>query len=114
MYQYGMKRAAKLINLTEKPIQVYDKCSGEIVIVQPQSHVLPAEPLKENLEKNVYYIFNKRVANRLKRNGRSLQDIAIIKSYSKGRSDTEITTLVWGEDIKTEICLYENLNHIFH
>ena len=30
MYQYGMKRAAKLINLTEKSIQVYDKCSGEI------------------------------------------------------------------------------------
>lgn len=97
--------AHKLINLTDKPIQVYDKLSGSIVAIYPESHVLPAQPLKQDLEEKTYYIFNKKVANRLKKSGRTLSDIAIIKRKARGRSDTEITTLVWGENIAKEVGL---------
>ena len=111
MYYYeGIKTAAKLINLTDKTIQVYDKCSGEIVTIHPKSHVLPAQPQNEDLINQYFYVFSKKVANRLKRNGRSLHDIAIIKSRSRGRNNTDITTLVWGENIKTEIGFCEKLN----
>lgn len=112
MYYYeGIKTAAKLINLTDKTIQVYDKCSGEIVTIHPESRVLPPEPQDEDLMNQYFYVFSKKVANRLKRNGRSLHDIAIIKNRRKGRNDSDITSLVWGEDIGTEIGFCEILNH---
>ena len=103
--------ATKLVNLTDKTIQVYNKMSGDIVTIRPESRVLPSQPLKEDLENNTYYIFDKTVASQLKKNGRLLRDIAIIKNKGIGRNNTEITTLGWGENITEEVglCIREKL-----
>ncbi len=102
----GIRVARRLINLTDKTIQVYDKPSGNIITIHPESHMLPFKPLEKDLTNKTYYIFSKKVANRLKKSGRPLHDIAIVKSRSRGRSNSEITTLVWGEKISEEIGLY--------
>ncbi|MBR3121827.1 hypothetical protein IKF28_00025 [Candidatus Saccharibacteria bacterium] len=106
MFQSQISKVAeKLVNLTDERIKVYNKSSGEIVTLEPSSIQLPKEP--DDCENpSIMYVVKKKTANRLKRSeGRRLSDIAIIRCKDRGRHNVEITYLVWGNDIHTEVAL---------
>ena len=94
--------APKLANLTNKMVTIYDKGTGDIVSILPVISELPEQPPAEPY---IYYIVNKKTANRLKHSGRSLKDIAILHPVPfLGYRDTSLNYLLWGEDINTEVC----------
>ena len=99
----NIKPAVKLINLTDATIQVYDQHTGEIVSIPPEVHVLPKKPKPLNQDSPFYYVFEKAIADQLEKNGRSLEDIAIINSKSHGRDDSIISNLVWGNGRHTGV-----------
>ena len=104
------KPAVKLINLTENTIQVYDECSGDIVAIPPEVHVLPKQPGPINADKPSYYVFEEATANRLEKNGRLLNDIAIIHRKSVGRDGIIISSLIWGGNHSTSVSFCRTYN----
>ena len=104
------KPAVKLINLTENTIQVYDECSGDIVTIPPEVHVLPEHPEPINADKPSYYVFEETTANRLEENGRLLNDVAIIHRKSVGRDGITISSLIWGGNHSTSVGFCRNYN----
>lgn len=95
-------KASKLVNLTRKIITLYDKGTGEIVSILPVISNMPEQPPSTPF---IYYVVDKKTANRLKHSGRSLKDIAILHPEPYlGRGDTFLNYLLWGEDINTEVC----------
>ncbi len=94
-----------LINITNQEIYVYDVCTGDICEFAPIKGVLPESPEMEN-GLIVHYIVDKKMAEQLREVGRSLDDIAIVKSSASGRDGFIITQLAWGNDPKMSVELF--------
>ena len=90
-----IKVADELINLTNETINVYDQYSGEIVEIAPVSQELPELPKNDS---RIYYILERKVASRLRKTRRPLDDIAIAEHKGPGRDGFMITSLTWGKD----------------
>ena len=104
------KPAVKLINLTENTIQVYDYCSGDIVTIPPEVRVIPEQPEPIDSDNPCYYVFEESIANYLEKNGRALNDIAIIYRKASGRNGVIISSLIWGGNHSTAISLCRTYN----
>ena len=102
----NIKTANKLINTTEKVINVYDGSSGDIITLNPKTKKLPEEPNNKDALLEIFYILKRETADRLTKLGRPLDDIAVIRGTGVGRDETEITYFNWGGDIRKEVRLY--------
>lgn len=103
-----VKKAEKLINVTESIIETYNKCSGDIVKLTPKVYVLPEKPRNEDLRSGTFFILSEETAEHLRAGGRALDDIAIISRDSFGRDHHTITYFVWGNDPAKEVCLFHH------
>ena len=104
-----VKTATKLINLTGQILSLYDKGTGDIVSISPIVQDLPPEP--SETKATVFYIVNKKTANRVRHSGRSLKDVAILHPYKfYGSNNTIINYLLWGENHQTEV-IYVPIHH---
>lgn len=102
----NIKTANMLINMTEKVINVYDGYSGDIITLNPKMKKLPEEPNSKDSLLETFYILKKETVDKLTKLGRSLDDIAVIRSTGIGRDEIEITYFSWGGDIRKEVRLY--------
>lgn len=105
------KTATKLVNLTNETIHVYEKSSGKIVALEPSQKQLPETP-QNDLDKTMY-IVNQEVARKLIGSAnRDVSDLAIVHHQDNGRHNIKITYLVWVEDFKTDVFLFNHPRNI--
>ena len=109
MYNYKNTRITDdLINMTNKPVALYDDRTGEIIRFDPKSVNLPVRPVEDlHRRKIVHYIVDEGKLRMLNALERSLDDIAIVNSKDLGRDGVEITKLVWAKNPKIPIRLME-------
>lgn len=100
-----------IVNLTNEPIALYEDTTGEIKSFEP----IKTEPKNENLpeifnddnESITYYVVEDETLGLLKKFGCRLENIAIIDCSSRGRDDITVVRLVWAENPKVRVRLYE-------
>lgn len=95
----------EIINLTDKPFRMYEESTGMIPRLMPSSEKLPDKPLPSAKCPSKYYVCEEDVIANLKASGRSLADIAYIRSSGWGRHNIEVSYIVSAEDEKTTIRL---------
>ena len=97
-----------LVNLTDFPINMYVEGDGSIRSFAPHrlDFRLPSSP-ERTKSVRIYYAVDADTLSWIKRSGRPLDDIALVVGKSRGRDDTEITSLVWAEnfDIMIRPCV---------
>ena len=105
------KAATKLVNLTDQTIHVYEKSSGSIVTLKPSQKQLPETP-QNDLDKTMYIVNQEVVRRLIDSANRDVSDLAIVYHQDNGRHNTKITYLVWAEDFKTDVILFNHPKNI--
>lgn len=105
------KTATKLVNLTDQTIHVYEKSSGTIVTLEPSQKQLPETP-QDDLDETMYIVNQKVVRKFIDTANRAVSDLAIINHQDTGRHNIRITYLIWAEDFKTDVILFNHPRNI--
>ena len=112
MFQTKLGKAAtKLVNLTDQTIHVYEKSSGSIVTLKPSQKQLPETP-QNDLDKTMYIVNQEVVRRLIDSANRDVSDLAIVYHQDNGRHNIKITYLVWAEDFKTDVILFNHPKNI--
>lgn len=113
MHDYSLIRlSGELVNMTNEDIFLYEEGSGIIKKIAPSDEELPANP--DFVERPcVHYICEPRRLEKIKATGRALSDIAVVCSKCRGRNNTLITRLVWGNDPHIEVRFRKRVSDSF-
>lgn len=113
MYGNGtIRQTASLVNMTNDTIFVYEEVTGAIkeIEIAPSDKELPEEPEFRKKDDRIHYVCEPRIAEEIRRGGRPLSDVAIVRNKSLGRDGKLITRLVWGNNPHIEVRLFNANN----
>jgi hypothetical protein len=104
-----IKQSSNIVNLTKKPINMYNYWSGSIVELPPiKKKALPFPHKDSNtdpMKNESYYIVTPNTYKNIKKVNRTLDDIALISREEIGRNGVTITYLTWAKNPDYWICL---------
>lgn len=105
----NIRMANKIVNLTGHEIDMYDEHTGEFLSFLPiDARTLRASFLDfGGMEDGTYYVVEHDMAKEIRKNGRALDDVAVVGSESVGRKNRIITYLVWAKDKKVSVRVSE-------
>lgn len=107
--QRYIKKSSNIVNLTNRPINVYNYWSGSIIELPPIKKKAPffsrEDSITDPLENRPYYIVTPKTLKRIKQTNRALDDIAIVSQEGIGRNGATITYLAWAKNPNYRICL---------
>lgn len=107
----SIRLTEKLVNMTDRTIRLYEETTGEIRRFPVSKDDLPRRPARtDGGNIPVYYVYEKKEAERIKKSKRKLDDVAVIIERTYGRGGREIVYLVWAKDMETRVILYDNVN----
>ena len=110
LHDFGM-RASNIINKTSRAFHIYDESTGSIECFYPSKKKIKKHiytPL--NCSPTTYYVVTATEAERIRRSGGTLDNIAVIKDRALGRHNVEVVYLVWAKDPQVKVKLH-NYNY---